>query len=388
MSKSKLVGSCDIVIENSIKACSIGVIGLPKTGRSILIKALAGNVSQDELLCNPIPAMQAFIYKLNYPNNGFINGSVEQNRPIFEAFFQKSKLTNLAVLLVTIDGAVREEDYLVLFLAQQYNIQTAIIRTKLDEWLDNRPPGQSKQEYVAKDKDFVIGKLQSLGVQYPYTSIYNVSAIAMMRNAKNGPGSDMIKYIQDEEALMKSLNFDRSPAVTAYQNPMNVDIFVMGLKGAGKTSIIEGLRVRKVLHNNHAVFELTYDETMPIENVISTLNNTRAKLYLIIVPHTIGNIDARITNHFIKKELNFAVCLNRSDEMIDNLKKQNEFTNLQEFIAQRREAAYLDFSKLRFDLSVIPMFTINAYTLQNLLDNNYNAEENTFLNYIMPVINH
>lgn len=61
------------------------------------------------------------------------------------------------LLLVTIDAAFREEDFLVLKLAKSYNIETVIVRTKLDEWLDSLSPNncfttEQKLHYVENGK--------------------------------------------------------------------------------------------------------------------------------------------------------------------------------------------------------------------------------------------
>uniref|UniRef100_A0A914C2F2 IRG-type G domain-containing protein n=1 Tax=Acrobeloides nanus TaxID=290746 RepID=A0A914C2F2_9BILA len=134
---------------------SVGVIGLAKSGRSFLIGAIAGGLWPEQMgTKNPIElAENCLIYKLSYPNGGFVNGSVNENRPIFEEFFRDSNLKNLSLLLITVESTFREEDYLTLELARHFNISTLILRTKLDTWLDNLPniknfTLENKQQYV------------------------------------------------------------------------------------------------------------------------------------------------------------------------------------------------------------------------------------------------
>uniref|UniRef100_A0AC35FVB9 IRG-type G domain-containing protein n=1 Tax=Panagrolaimus sp. PS1159 TaxID=55785 RepID=A0AC35FVB9_9BILA len=190
--ENQMLGTIDVIIENTNDSKNIAVIGLPKTGRSTLVGALAGGIWPKNLSQNPVNTKYGKIYKLNYPNNGFIDGSVNENRPIYEEFFQNAKLSNLSTLIITIDGSVREEDYLVLSLAQKYCIPTVIARTKLDEWLDNRPKDQSKEDYVKDDKKFVIESLQKLGINFSQNNIFNISALSTIIIAEEGSQSDML----------------------------------------------------------------------------------------------------------------------------------------------------------------------------------------------------
>ena len=187
------------------------------------------------------------MYKLSYPNNGFVNGSIEENRNIYENFFKRAKLSFLSVLLVTIDGNLREEDFLVLTLAEQFGIQTAIIRTKLDEWLDNRPKNQTNEEYVENDKNFILKSLHNLGLNFPREQIYNISSLAMIVVAEDGPQSDMAKYQQDDQLLLTYLHkitVDAKPFSMQTNYPQNnlFDVVVVGLRGAGKSTLTESLR--------------------------------------------------------------------------------------------------------------------------------------------------
>lgn len=353
---NSLQGTTNIVIppRRSCERREIGVIGLPKTGRSTLIGALAGGVWPHHLSTNPVPStnpttsQKSNIYKLNYPNNGFVDGGIDGNQPIYDDFFRKSQLKNLHALLVTIDGTLREEDYLVITLALNYRIPIAIVRTKLDEWLDNRPKTQSRDAYLQNDKEFIHKSLRDLGVDFSKSQIYNVSALAMITVTADGAESEMIKYKQDEELLMRFLETPDGSAVETPKPSIQCNVLLLGLKGAGKSALKDSLH-RCFTSNNMAMEEQTYDETMSTSNVIQyefvkfqknpndyfrKLQYITAKIYLIVVPHTVGRIDVELVKHFIDRKQNFAVLLSRTDEQIDNLKRNKSFIRNQDYIKQ------------------------------------------------------
>ena len=264
---NKLCGLACVIIPELSKTPTFAVMGLPKTGRSTLVGALAGGIWPKNLNSNPVETSSGHLYKLNYPNNGFVHGSINENRAIYEDFFKNSRLHLLSALLVTIDGNLREEDFLVLTLAEQYGIQTAIIRTKLDEWLDNRPKNQTKEEYVENDKNFIMESLHKLDLNFSKNKIYNVSALAMIVIAEDGIQSEMAEYQQDENNIQEFLNHCDSKMGFASDQKDSVDMVVTGLKGSGKTTIIDGLRKTGFI-NEKAVTEFWYDESMSAHNVI------------------------------------------------------------------------------------------------------------------------
>ena len=59
-------------------------------------------------------------------------------------------------------------------------------------------------------------------------------------------------------------------------------------------------------------------------------------MFLIAVPHTMGQIDAQLTKYFVNRAKAFAITFTKSDEIIDNLKKQKAFTTKEDFIFQSK----------------------------------------------------
>jgi GTP-binding protein EngB required for normal cell division len=375
--ENQMIGTIDVIIENTNNSKNIAVIGLPKTGRSTLVGALAGGIWPKNLSQNPMNTKYGKIYKLNYPNNGFIDGSVNENRPIYEEFFQNAKLSNLSTLIITIDGSVREEDYLVLSLAQKYCIPAVIARTKLDEWLDNRPKDQSKEDYVKDDKKYVIESLQKLGINFSQNNIFNISALSTIIIAEEGSQSDMFQYLQDEQSLLSMLQFEDNKNVVLLNEKQQPDVVILGLSGAGKSTIMDGL-LSLHLMGNDKIKKINYDETMPTEDVLKQLENICAKIYLIVVANTVGKMDANLVENFVKTGKNFAILLSKSDEIIGNLKKQQTFVCVEDYVHDRHEAANIEFQKLV--CTNIPMFAISGYKLTGFVEDS--VEEESFLNFL------
>lgn len=60
-------------------------------------------------------------------------------------------------------------------------------------------------------------------------------------------------------------------------------------------------------------------------------------MYLIVVPNTVGNIDAKLVQKLVHADKKFAFILNKSDEIMDNLKKQKTFVSKEDYIQQSRK---------------------------------------------------
>uniref|UniRef100_A0AC35FVB8 Thioredoxin domain-containing protein n=1 Tax=Panagrolaimus sp. PS1159 TaxID=55785 RepID=A0AC35FVB8_9BILA len=117
---------------------------------------------------------------------------------------------------------------------------------------------------------------------------------------------------------------------------------------------------------------------MPTEDVLKKLENIRAKIYLIVVANTVCKIDANLAENFVKTGKNFAVLLSKSDEIIGNLKKQQTFVCMEDYVHDRHEAANIEFQKL--DFTNIPKFAISGYKLTGFVEDS--AEEESFLNFL------
>uniref|UniRef100_A0AC35FD59 IRG-type G domain-containing protein n=1 Tax=Panagrolaimus sp. PS1159 TaxID=55785 RepID=A0AC35FD59_9BILA len=192
----------NVIVQSNSKV-NIGVIGLSMSGRNTLIGALAGGIWPDKIISNPTSTPSYDIYKLNYPNNGVIERSIEKNVKIYEEFFQTIQMQNLAILLVTVYGSLRDNDYLIISLAQRHNLKVAIIRTKLDEWLDNTH--ESKENYIQSDKKFIRDSLKSEKIEKMDHLIFNISALSYITVAEESQNCLMAKYLQDEPLLEKLL---------------------------------------------------------------------------------------------------------------------------------------------------------------------------------------
>uniref|UniRef100_A0AC34FIU9 IRG-type G domain-containing protein n=1 Tax=Panagrolaimus sp. ES5 TaxID=591445 RepID=A0AC34FIU9_9BILA len=131
------------------------------------------------------------------------------------------------------------------------------------------------------------------------------------------------------------------------------EIVVVGLKNAGKSEIINAIQDAVSL-NRRNFKKISYDEMDSCAKIIKKIKG--AKLYLIVVPHTVGRLDALIAAHLFQTERNVIVLLNKSDEHIDNLKKHRKFTSLESYIQQRRNAAIHEFSQL--NIKNISMFVM------------------------------
>jgi GTP-binding protein EngB required for normal cell division len=192
----------NVIVQSNGKV-NIGVIGLSMSGRNTLIGALAGGIWPDKIILNPTSTPSYDIYKLNYPNNGVIERSIEENVKIYEEFFQTMQMQNLSILLVTVYGSLRDNDYFIISLAQRHDLQVAIIRTKLDEWLDNTHV--SKENYIQSDKKFIRDSLKSEKIEKMDHLIFNISALSYITVAEESQNCLMAKYLQDEPLLEKFL---------------------------------------------------------------------------------------------------------------------------------------------------------------------------------------
>uniref|UniRef100_A0A914Q3Z4 G domain-containing protein n=1 Tax=Panagrolaimus davidi TaxID=227884 RepID=A0A914Q3Z4_9BILA len=243
---------------------SIGIIGLPKTGRSTLIGALMGGIWPETLNENPVITINKIpIYKLSYPNNGFIQGSVNENREIYQNYFINSQLLNLSALVICISENVREEDLLVFSIASDYHIPTIIARTKLDQWLHNLPQNKTKNDYIEGDKKYVSCEFRELGLNISSSIIFNVSALSSIKIAE-GSGTHMMKYLCDDKKLREYLKLENEN-VRENEAMSSVDVLVLGLNRAGKSAIIDGLKSKFA---NISFGEQNYDETMSVDTVI------------------------------------------------------------------------------------------------------------------------
>uniref|UniRef100_A0A914Y4R1 IRG-type G domain-containing protein n=1 Tax=Panagrolaimus superbus TaxID=310955 RepID=A0A914Y4R1_9BILA len=193
----------NVVIQNNGKA-KVGVIGLSMSGRNTLIGALAGGIRPDKISSNPFSKTSYDIYKINYPNNGVIERTIDENVKIYEEFFQTMKLQNLSALLVTVYGSLRDNDFFIISSAQRHGIPIGIVRTKLDEWLDNTH--DSKECYIQKDKKFIRNSLKSEKIEKMDDLIFNISALSYIIIAEEGQQNcSMAKYLQDEPLLEEFL---------------------------------------------------------------------------------------------------------------------------------------------------------------------------------------
>uniref|UniRef100_A0A914YEM5 Uncharacterized protein n=1 Tax=Panagrolaimus superbus TaxID=310955 RepID=A0A914YEM5_9BILA len=127
---------------------------------------------------------------------------------------------------------------------------------------------------------------------------------------------------------------------------INVDIVILGLKSSGKSSIAESLRQYLNLSQlEKHIYEIEYSEMLDVNEIITKIKNTNSKIYIFVVPNTVGRMDAELSKYLINSNKNVCIVLNKSDEMIDNLKKQQNFFGNDDYVKKRLEAAQREFIK-------------------------------------------
>uniref|UniRef100_A0A914YKB0 Uncharacterized protein n=1 Tax=Panagrolaimus superbus TaxID=310955 RepID=A0A914YKB0_9BILA len=97
-------------------------------------------------------------------------------------------------------------------------------------------------------------------------------------------------------------------------------------------------------------------------------------------------MDAELSKYLINSNKNVCIVLNKSDEMIDNLKKQQNFFGNDDYVRKRLEGAQREFVKVGIEPINLPCFSVSTFVLTGFLDNTYNTEEQAFLNYLRHVL--
>uniref|UniRef100_A0AC34G3F1 IRG-type G domain-containing protein n=1 Tax=Panagrolaimus sp. ES5 TaxID=591445 RepID=A0AC34G3F1_9BILA len=165
----------------------------------------------------------------------------------------------------------------------------------------------------------------------------------------------MIKYQQDEKRLLERIHHQHNSIREVSSSDTKSDIVVLGLKNAGKSVIVNAIKKFEFLQNE-IINEVSYDEMHSFNDIIKQIENADAKLYLIVIPNTVGSLDAKIASDLVQTNKNIVILLNKSDEIIDNLKKQGTFTSTESYIEKRHNAANFDLSKL--NIKNIPIFSM------------------------------
>uniref|UniRef100_A0AC34FYK1 Uncharacterized protein n=1 Tax=Panagrolaimus sp. ES5 TaxID=591445 RepID=A0AC34FYK1_9BILA len=307
---NKLIGSSSIIINEG--PSNIGVIGLPKSGRSFLIGALAGGIWPKDLpTANPA--------RLKSVQNEYQKESENRQRQ------EENQIETLK--------SINEEDEQKL---------TALTKTL----------GELKTVVAEKAQE-----MKDLNMPFSKNHIFNISALAMIQISEEGVTSNMTIYKQDELALLAHLN-EHGFGDQRKPDLINADIVILGIKGAGKSTIAESLRhCLNLSKREKFIYEIEYSEMMDVDEILAKIDISKSPIYLFVIPNTVGKMDAELSKYLINFNKNVCVVLNKSDEMIDNLKKQQNFYGNDDYVQKRHEAAQTEFVKVGINPKNFPCFS-------------------------------